>query len=117
MQLSYRLTQRGNLYPVIYNYLHSLPDIVLHHTDHDLRHPLAIYNVSLSRVTQAFQDTLDENDKVYQAPAKKDGEIDIDTRPLLKAQQELLEALLAHIDDGYQIFRALHPMSRSSKPT
>lgn len=116
MQLSYSISQRGNLYPAIYNCLRSLPDSVLQHTDHGLRHPLAIYNISLRRITRAFQDILDENDKVYQASIKDDGEVDIDTRLLAKAQQELLESLLAHIDDGYQILRSLYPSSRLEKP-
>jgi hypothetical protein len=115
MHLSYSISQRGNLYPVIYNCLCSLPDSVLQHADHGLRHPLAIYNISLSRIIQAFQEVLDENDKVYHALIKEDGSIDIDTGVLLKSQQELLEALLAHIDDGYQILRSLYPMSRLEK--
>jgi len=113
--LSYAVAQRGNLYPEAYNCLRSLPDIALQHGDHGLRHPLGIYSISLHRVTQAFQDVLAENDQVYHAPLKEDDNIDFNSDPLLKAQQELLDALMAHIDDGYQILKALYPASRMTK--
>jgi hypothetical protein len=115
MAYSYKLSECGNLYPQIYNCLCSLPDITLQHSDHELRHPLAIYNTSLRRVTQAFQEVLDENDKVYQAPYKEDGNCDIEVHALIKAQQELLDALMAHLDDGYNILKALYPASRFTK--
>jgi hypothetical protein len=116
MAYSYKLSECGNLYPRIYNCLCSLPDVTLQHNDHDLRHPLAIYNTSLRRVTEAFQEVLDENDKVYQAPYKEDGSCDIEVLTLIKAQQELLDALMAHLDDGYNILKALHPTARFAKP-
>jgi hypothetical protein len=113
--LSYTVAQRGNLYPEAYNCLHSLPDIAIQHGDHGLRHPLGIYSISLQRVIQAFKDVLAENDKVYYAPLKEDGSIDFNTDLLLKAQQELLDALMAHIDDCYHILKALYPASRRTK--
>jgi len=116
MILSYAVAQRGNLHPEAFNCLRSLPDIALQHGDHNLRHPLGIYSISLHRVTQAFQNVLAEHDKVYHAPLKEDDSIDFNTDPLLKAQQELLDALMAHIDDGYQILKALYPASRLTKP-
>jgi hypothetical protein len=115
MRLSCSISQHGNLYPAVYNCLSSLPDSVLQYKDHGLRHPLGIYNISLGRITRAFQDVLDENDKVYRALIKDDGSIDIDIKVLLKSQQELLESFLAHIDDGYQILKSLHPASRLEK--
>ncbi len=116
MILSYSVAQRGNLCPEVFNCLHSLPDIALQHTDHNLRHPIGIYSISFQRVIQAFQDILTENDKVYYAPLKEDGGIDFNTNLLLKAQKELLDSLMAHIDDTYQILKALYPASRLTKP-
>jgi hypothetical protein len=113
--LLYAVAQRGNLYPDVYNCLRSLPDIALQHGDHGLRHPLGIYSISFQRVIQAFQNVLVENEKVYHVPLKEDEAIDFDTVPLLKAQQELLDSLMAHIDDGYQILKALYPASRLTK--
>ncbi len=115
MILSYAVAQRGNLYPEAFNCLHSLPDIALQHADHGLRHPLGIYSISLGRVIQAFQSVLAENEKVYQAPLKEDDLINFNPDVLLKAQQELLDSLMAHIDDGYQILKALYPASRLTR--
>ncbi len=113
MELSFSAAQHGNLYPPVYNCLRSLPDIALHHLEHGLHHPLAIYSISLRRVTQAFQEVLNENDKIYQTPMDANGECNFETIALLKAQQELLDALMAHVDDCYQILKALHPLDRN----
>lgn len=113
MKLSLSLAQRGNLYPSVYNCLRSLPDCALHHSDHGLRHPQAIYSLSLTRVLRAFEVVLDENDKIYQTPTDSEGRANFETAALLKAQQELLDALMAHIDDCYQILKALYPASRN----
>lgn len=115
MLLSYTIAQRGNLYPEVFNCLRSLPDIALQQGEHNLRHPLGIYSISLHRVTQAFQNVLTENEKVYNAPSKEDGAIDFNLEPLIKAQHELLDALMAHIDNGYQILKALYPASCNTK--
>jgi hypothetical protein len=113
MKLSLSLAQRGNLYPSVYNCLRSLPDCALHHSDHGLRHPLGIYSLSLGRVVQAFKVVLDENDKIYQTPIDNKSSCNFETTALLKAQQELLDALMAHIDDCYQILKALYPANRN----
>lgn len=115
MQLSYNVANHGNLFPAVYNHLRSLPDAVLQHGDHSLPHPLAIYNKSLYRVSQAFQGVLDENDKLYSAPFTANGEIDFKPQLLLKAQLELLDSVMAHIDSGYQILKAVYPASRLTK--
>jgi hypothetical protein len=115
MKLIYNTVQCGNLYPVVYNYLHSLPEIALQHEKHDMLHPLGIYNKSLYRVLQAFQNILDENDKFYLALFKDNGEINFNAQSLLKAQQELLDSLMAHIDSGYQVLKATYPAERLTK--
>ncbi len=56
---------------------------------------------------------LDENDKIYQTPTDSNGSCNFETTALLKAQQELLDALMAHIDDCYQILKALYPANRN----
>ncbi|SRR6266487_971579 len=113
MKLSYSVAQHGNLYPQVYNCLHSLPNIALHHVEHGLHHPLAIYSISLRHVIQAFQEVLNENDKIYQTPMDAKGECSFETSALLKTQQELLDALMAHVDDCYQILKALYPVNRN----
>lgn len=113
LKLSLSVAQQGNLYPSVYNCLRSLPDCALHHSDHGLRHPIGIYSLSFGRVIQAFKMVLDENDKIYQAPTDSNGKCNFETAALLKAQQELLDALMAHIDDCYQILKALYPANRN----
>jgi len=113
MQLSFSVAQHGNLYPPVYNCLRSLPDIALHHVEHGLRHPLGIYSRSLYRVTHAFQEVLNENDKIYQTPMDGNGGCNFEASALLRAQQELLDALMAHVDDCYQILKALYPVDRN----
>ena len=44
----------GNLMPSVYNLLHSLPKKVLNHEAFGLRHPLGIYNISLSKIQKCF---------------------------------------------------------------
>ncbi len=115
MKFTLSVAQQGNLYPSVYNCLRSLPDCALHHADHGLRHPLGIYSLSLGRVVQAFKVVLDENDKIYQAPTDSNGRCNFETDTLLKAQQELLDALMAHIDDCYQILKVLYPANRNGE--
>lgn len=90
---------------------------------HKLKHPFAIYHQSMSKVFQAFRRVLDAVDgfvsfEHFQQP--KPGE---ETRPaydmaeILNAQEELLLALQAHIDDAYQILKALVPRTLPAKPT
>jgi hypothetical protein len=105
--------QQGNLYPSGYNCLRSLPDCALHHSDHGLRHPLGIYSLSFGRVVRAFKMVLDENDEIYQTPTDSSGRCNFETTALLTAQRELLDALMAHIDDCYQILKALYPANRN----
>ncbi len=103
MKFTLSVAQQGNLYPSVYNCLRSLPDCALHHSEHKLRHPIGIYSLSLGRVVQAFKVVLDENEKIYQTPIDSNCQCNFETVALLKAQQELLDALMAHIDDCFQI--------------
>ncbi|HLO85825.1 MAG TPA: hypothetical protein VK203_12575 [Nostocaceae cyanobacterium] len=98
----------GNIYPVVYNYLNLLPEDILHHNKHNLRHPLAIYNLSLNRVISAFIPILDEIDKINTTLLDVSGKLNCDLSQLPKLQEELLESLLAHIDDCYLILKTIH---------
>ncbi|GER88957.1 hypothetical protein KDW_31190 [Dictyobacter vulcani] len=115
MAFSYSVSQAGNLFPRVYNYLCVLPDKVLHHTEHNLRHPLAIYSISINRVLQAFENILRENAKIYSVDWTTNNNADFNVGPLLSAEKELLDASMAHIDDGYQILKALCSISKTTK--
>lgn len=60
----------------------------------------------MARIERAFTSVLDRVSTVYGARHLADGRVDYDAAPLLEAQVELLEAMLAHVDDGYQILKA-----------
>lgn len=87
----------GNYNTELYNILVSLPHGILFHSEHSLREPLGIYNVSLNRVLRAFENILIELKE--QNNFEK---IDL-------AHKELLESLMAYIDDGYQIMKCFYP--------
>ena len=118
MQVTRSVVRDGNLNPPAFNVLHTqvLPGTVLHHTAYSLRHPQAIYTISLSRITQAFISVLDARDGVDTAPVNAEQHLDFDASALLKAQEELLEALLSHIDDCYSVLKALHPPTSLKHP-
>ena len=56
------VTKDGNLSPPVFNVIHAqtLPDTVVHATTYRLRHPQAIYAVSLDRLLKAYLVALDE---------------------------------------------------------
>lgn len=118
MKVTRSILKDGNLNPPVFNILRTqiLPADVLHHTSHRLLHPQAIYSISLARVTQAFTGVLDARDAVDTTLVNADGQLDFDASTLLKAQEELLEALLSHVDDCYHILKALHPPTDMKRP-
>jgi len=118
MKVTRSTAKDGNLLPPAFNLLHSdvLPASALHHKEHRLRHPQAIYTVSLARVHRAFVDVLDSDDELRQADLTDNGSLDFKPTALLKAQEELLEAMLSHIDDCYHIFKAMTPSMSLQDP-
>ena len=93
-----------------------MPDDVLFHKKHNLNHPLAIYNKSLQRILDAFLAVLNKLkdrkniltvkiDKLKKSPVKSktDPLAEENLQDLLNAQKELLDSLMAHIDDCYHI--------------
>ena len=112
MKYTRSTAQDGNLYPAAFNVLHALPSQMIRQQEHDvLRHPLATYNLSIGRVMDAFRDVLDELKRLDDAPTDANGSIQFDQERLLRAQKELLDSLASHIDDGYQILKAVYPAS------
>lgn len=112
MKYTRSISQNGNLYPAAFNVLSVLPPQMLHQGEHDsLRHPLATYNLSIGRVLEAFRGVLDQLKSLDAAPVNASGSLEFDPEPLLTAQKELLDSLASHIDDGYQILKAIYPLS------
>lgn len=95
----------GNFNTELYNLLNNLPEEkILYQNEHNLRHPLGIYAVSTSRVFKAF------NSLVNILKEKKP-----DKEKLSIGHNELLDAIMAFIDDGYLIMKTFFPKSSVNK--
>lgn len=116
MKIKRSLAVHGNLFPSVYGALRLAPESAMHFLDHDLRHPLGIYNVSIGRVLSAFEGVLTENDRIQSALFNSSGQLDIQGGPLVEALAELLESMLAHTDDCYHILKTFHPPVTPRKP-
>lgn len=109
MDITRSLGRHGNVQPAVFSLLAGLAPGSVKHAEHGLRPPGGIYNVSVARVLRAFDAILDQLDALGRIPESADGSLDSDGAALLAAQVELLEAMVAYIDDGYQILKACHP--------
>lgn len=109
MEISRSLNRHGNVQPPVFSILADLPTEKFHHAAHGLRPPGGIYNVSIDRVIRAFVAVLDQIDALAAATRSPDGRIEFAAEGLLAAQTELLESMLAHVDDAYQILKACSP--------
>lgn len=95
--------KHGNLEPEVFNLLKMLPEEILHHKDHTLRHPSTIYFLSLLKIKDAIIDINEELSKMQET-------VDyFECKKLLNAQERLLLSLLSHIDDCYLILKSIHP--------
>ncbi|TPV39565.1 hypothetical protein [Bacillus dicomae] len=86
----------GNLNTELYDVIKNLPDHILHHSEHTLRHPSGVYSVSTKRVFDAFEgfvSLLEDFKTEYES--------------LSKMHKELLDALMAYIDDAYHLMKSL----------
>ena len=102
------------------NYLHSLPASALFHGQHKLRHPLALYNSSLGAVSGAFGQVLKyhwlEFEHFHRTVEATEDYFVQNAEHLLKAQRELLYALMEHIDDCYSVMKSfVDPSGVSAK--
>lgn len=104
-----RSTQKtGNIAPECYDILSDLPEKALNFYKFPERHPLGIYNYSISRIMNAFsfvinQIVLIEKDQLNFKLSDKS------INQLLIFQSELLHALHAHIDDCFRILKVVAP--------
>lgn len=87
----------------LFSVLNSLPDNKLFYSQHNSRHPIAEYNVSLKRINSAIRDLIDD---LY---LKK-----WDYRRIDLAYIEMLESIIAFIEVGYKIMKLLYPKSKGN---
>lgn len=104
MDVKRSLNVHGNYNTELYNVIKNIPKDILYHNQHDLREPLGIYYISSSRVFSSFE-------KILEVLNNRDSKwSDIDA-----AHKELLESILAFIDDGYHIMKCFYQKSRVNK--
>lgn len=77
----------GNLAPKAINFLAEIPENVLHHEHHGLRHPFSIYHVSLRRVAEALTAVFARYNHEI-GHYEKHGDVDR-YKELLRAQRDL----------------------------
>lgn len=104
MEITRSLKVHNNLNTELYNFLANLPDEVLYNTEHNLRKPLGIYNISSTRVFKAFNNVLD----ILESKAFKYIE-------LTDHYRELLMSIMSFIDDSYHLMKCLFPVSSVDK--
>jgi len=104
MDIKRSLSVHGNYNTGLYNVTKNIPKNILYHNQHNLREPFGIYIISSNRVFSSFKKilyVLNNNDSKWS---------DIDA-----AHKELLDSILAFIDDGYHIMKCLYKKSRVDK--
>ncbi|MEK4244266.1 hypothetical protein MKZ20_02855 [Psychrobacillus sp. FSL K6-2684] len=104
MNIIINKSQTGNYNTDLYNLLNNIPDNILYNQEHRLRPPLGIYSVSTIRVFNAFE-------KVLALLKNKDSKID----EIATEHGELLDSLMAYIDDGYLMIKCFFPASSVKK--
>lgn len=97
-------------YPPAIDVLASEFQASLFNTAYDKRHPLGVYNVSLSRITNAFKNVLESLDK-FIIKADPEHPTTFDAQDLLMHQTELLHALFSHFDDCRSVLKCFYEPS------
>jgi len=118
MRIDRKNSQDGTIAPSAINNLGAIPDSYYFINQHARRPPLGIYNVSFALLATNFDKLLDEyfkidefiKNNIHQLPHGKNYYDN-----LLKAQNDLIHSLQAHIDDCYSILASL--IDQSSVPT
>ncbi|MFD4819539.1 hypothetical protein [Peribacillus butanolivorans] len=100
MNIARSISLHGNINTELFDIVNNIPPNILFNNEHQSRPPLGIYNVSTSRVINAFE-------KI----SKLMGTTNSDNDELEKAHKELLDSLMAFIDDGYHIMKTIFPKS------
>jgi len=107
------LVIHGNLAPVALDYLGSIPEPLLHHRQHRLRHPWSLYKISVDQVFTSFADVVERCDRIRSFVSTTDESRQFEL--LMSSYKNFLYTLREHIDDCYLVFKTLVP-AQASKP-
>ncbi len=102
-----------SLSPNLQKYLQVIPQELLHHSSYSMKHPSAIYNVSLMKIDGALRDFM-EVFSMYDSPDFE--EVDKNnTTKLLQNYKTLLYAFREYLDDCYSILKTFIEPPRNEK--
>lgn len=105
-EITRSLAVDGSFRPEAVNFLCQIPDPVLFHLQHELRHPESLYEFSLDKVARAFIRVAEAYlSKTAELRDQRSGAFEIDE--LLHYQGEFLHAAREHLDDCYLILKTL----------
>lgn len=104
----------GNLAPVALDYLGNIPDNLLYHRQHRLRHPWSLYKISLDQVFTGFDDVVERYARIGEFVGTPDENRQFEL--LMSSYKNLLYVLREHIDDCYLVLKTLVPPD-NAKPT
>lgn len=109
-----RESDAGNLLPTAYNVIAALPERLLFHSQHDLRHPESAYSTSLRLISLQWMKFLDHLDNLRTEYLWEGKTTKASAATAEYAQ--LLHRLNEHQDACYAVLRAICPPDRA-KPS
>lgn len=101
---------KGNFDTELYNIIKCIPKNMLFNFEHELRTPMTIYDRSRERVIKAFEDLLEVVKIEIGTDFEKVQWDKIDSK-----HKELLDSIMAFVDDGFNIIKCLYPKTREVK--
>jgi hypothetical protein len=101
------LTNKNGLYPIAVEKLKSHFQQPLYYQEHNMRHPLGVYNISVGKVLACFKDVLRELLAVSQIIPSND--LRFKDSDLLKNTERLLHSFMEHFDDCEKILASFFP--------
>jgi len=96
----------GNFDTDLFSILENIPDNILYHSEHTLRHPKAIYYLASTRLYESFEECLN----LLQNYDNSNNQ-----RTFFLAYKEVLDSLMSFIDDTYNILKCFYPASSVRK--
>lgn len=104
MKIAIKLHREQKLCPDVFHYLGNIPDSILFHKQHKLRHPQNLFIVSFNKIIEGFKRVIGSYHVIVTDHKNSDYQQD-----LLDSVKVLLDNLASCYDDCFHIFRVLCP--------
>ena len=118
MRIKRHIHNDGNLYTKAFNILDSLPDNVLVHEQHKMRHPRVILYRSFAKVLSLMEDLLFEiqnlqnmNYDVFEVYIRDTDKIGAQIKRISSIYENLILAISSYIEDANNILKSLTPIT------